>query len=455
MFWTTPPHPLARMGSISSVDSIEPNGNYQFRLGRELIWFGNMENEGCTLWDLNSANESYCDTAAFSGERSIQQMRTSSSTSNIITNFEERIICPSDATNYSLCGYIKTLNGANVTIEIRYHSDRTGIVALGTENIGVQVNGNTPWTFYHKELTFPAGTKFFDLRLNSGIPGSGTAYSWFDNVSVIRWEGWADYTISESIPTPNDYYFIQVKSSGSSEDVVINYSETGYGPAHTIEADLKVYLEGPFNGTDMNTDLTSSTNFPINQPYNTAPWDYNGTESVISIPNPDIVDWILVEFRDAPDAASATQATTIEKQAAFLKNDGSLVGLDGTSNLSFNHSIIHSLFAVVHHRNHLAIISGYHLNETGGFYTYDFTTTPNQAFNSGQKEIASGTWGMLAGDADASGLVDETDKTSVWDLQAGQSGYWDSDLNMDSQSNNMDKNDYWRPNLGESSKVPD
>ncbi len=62
--WTTPPHPLARMGSISSVDSIEPNGNYEFRLGRELIWFGNMENEGCTLWNLNSADENYCDSAS-------------------------------------------------------------------------------------------------------------------------------------------------------------------------------------------------------------------------------------------------------------------------------------------------------------------------------------------------------------------------------------------------------
>ena len=222
---------------------------------------------------------------------------------------------------------------------------------------------------------------------------------------------------------------------------------------------IKVFLEGPFNGTDMNTSLTGQPElvegFPLTQPYNLPPWNYEGTESIVSLPNPDIVDWVLIEFRDAPDAASATQATIIERQAALLKNDGSVVGLDGTSILSFNHVIIHSLFAVVYHRNHLAIISGYHLNETGGFYTYDFTTTPNQAFNSGQKEIASETWGMLAGDADASGSVNETDKTSVWDLQAGQSGYWDSDLNMDSQSNNMDKNDYWRPNLGESSKVPD
>ena len=249
--WTTPPHPLARWGSISSVDSIVPNGTYEFRLGRELIFFGNMEDEGCTLWNLNSADENYCDTAAFSGERSIQHIRTESSTSNIVTNFEERIICPSYNIKYSLCGYLKTQNGADVTIEIRYHVDRTGIFPLGTENIGVQVNGDSPWTFYHHELTIPSGTKFFDIRLSSGIPNSGTAYSWFDNVSLIRWDGWADYDVSQSIPTPNDYYFIQVKSSDISEDITLNYSESNHGSAHTIEADLKVFLEGPFNGTDM------------------------------------------------------------------------------------------------------------------------------------------------------------------------------------------------------------
>ena len=96
----------------------------------------------------------------------------------------------------------------------------------------------------------------------------------------------------------------------------------------------------------MGTSLTILNFLPLSQPYSIPPWNYNGTESVVSIPNPDIVDWILVEFRDAPDAASAIPATTIERQAAFLKNDGSVVSLDGTSILSFNHSIIQSLFVV-------------------------------------------------------------------------------------------------------------
>jgi hypothetical protein len=38
--------------------------------------------------------------------------------------------------------------------------------------------------------------------------------------------------------------------------------------------------------------------------------------------------------------------------------------------------------------------------------------------------------------------------------EVGTSGYLSSDVNMDGQSNNQDKNDMWVPNNGKSSKVP-
>jgi len=47
-----------------------------------------------------------------------------------------------------------------------------------------------------------------------------------------------------------------------------------------IELNLKAFLEGPFNGTTMNTDLTNSTILPILQSYNTSPWNYTGTEAL-------------------------------------------------------------------------------------------------------------------------------------------------------------------------------
>ncbi len=74
----------------------------------------------------------------------------------------------------------------------------------------------------------------------------------------------------------------------------------------------------------MNTHLTSLTNFPLNQPYSVAPWNYPGTESVITIPA-DVVDWVIVELRDAPDAVSADPASYVAKQAAFVLDNGSVV----------------------------------------------------------------------------------------------------------------------------------
>jgi hypothetical protein len=218
-----------------------------------------MEDEGCTLWDLNNINESYCDSVAFAGERSLQHRRDDNSPYNLITNFENRIICRSDTLNYSLCGYIKTMNGADVTIEIQYYQDFNGGYLIGEENIGTMINGDTPWTFYHKKLTLPNGTKFFNIRLNSHIPQSGEAFSWFDNVSLIRWDEYGKYDVSQQITIPNDYYFLQVKASQQLDEIVVNYSQTTFD-------ELTVGLEGPDNRS--NNFCYLEQNFP--NPFNPA-----------------------------------------------------------------------------------------------------------------------------------------------------------------------------------------
>ena len=224
-----------------------------------------------------------------------------------------------------------------------------------------------------------------------------------------------------------------------------------------FEVELKVYLEGPFNGINMNTELNSNLVIPLSQPFNIAPWNYTGSESVASIPNANVVDWVLVELRDASDAASATSGTMIEQQAAFLLNEGSIVGLNGLSLLSFNHSIIQSLFVVIWHRNHLGIISHYPLTETVGIYSYDFTTLADQVLGNltGYKEIVSGIYGMVGGDGNADGIIGSSDKLIIWEEQTGASGYIMGDFNLDGQVTNQDKNDIWINNAAKNDQVPD
>ena len=57
---------------------------------------------------------------------------------------------------------------------------------------------------------------------------------------------------------------------------------------------------------------------------------------VSSLPNADIVDWVLVEIRQADYAQHAVVSTAVSEQAAFLLKNGSIVGMDGLSNLQFN-----------------------------------------------------------------------------------------------------------------------
>jgi hypothetical protein len=219
---------------------------------------------------------------------------------------------------------------------------------------------------------------------------------------------------------------------------------------------LKEYLEGPFIGTEMTTLLNSGGLIPLTQPYNTAPWNYTGSESVGSIPNSNIVDWVLIELRDAPSASLATVATRIARQAAFLLKNGQIVGLNGSSPLQFTVTVTNQLFAIVWYKNHLGVMSSVGLINVGGTYTYDFTTSATQVHGgaSGHKQIGTGIWGMISGDGDSNGTVNLNDKTLVWSINAGKIGYFSSDFNLDRQTNNEDKNDKWYPNISKTSLVP-
>ncbi|MBC8485601.1 MAG: hypothetical protein H8D45_06130 [Bacteroidetes bacterium] len=261
----------------------------------------------------------------------------------------------------------------------------------------------------------------------------------------------------------NPTYFPGTGETGIIEMVLIAYAYSPCGDAADtmnleilpgdFDLDIKVYLEGAYNGTNMDAALNGI--LPLSQPYNCSPWNYSGTESVASIPNTNIVDWVLVELRDTTDASLATGETMIAQQAAFLLNDGSVVGLDGSDMPRHVVTITHNLFVVIWHRNHLGIMSANPATESGGVYTYDYTTPAGQAYGTNaQKDLGSSIYGMISADANADGDINADDKT-IWTSQAGTKGYKSGDFTMDGQVNNTDKNDMWLPNVGEGSQVPD
>jgi hypothetical protein len=224
---------------------------------------------------------------------------------------------------------------------------------------------------------------------------------------------------------------------------------------HGLDLDVLVFLEGPYTSGSMNTTLRDEGQIPLDQPYNVSPWFYAGTESVASIPN-NVVDWVLINLRDAPNAGSANPSTTVEMQAAFVLNNGSVVGLDGSSVLQFSATVSNEPFIVIWHRNHLGILSTTPPTEISGIYTYDFSIAMNQVYGAGlgYKSIGIGIYGMAAGDANSDGMINMTDKT-LWSANAGSSGYRPTDFNMDVQIDNTDKNGYLIENQDLSSQAPD
>lgn len=218
--------------------------------------------------------------------------------------------------------------------------------------------------------------------------------------------------------------------------------------AQTI-LNVKVFLEVLFNGTVMNTGLNSAGLITLTQPYNSAPWNYTGTENVASVPNTDIVDWVLVELRETTgDASTATADKQIHRQAAFLKSNGNIVSLDGNGLITYTGTITNNLYVIIWHRNHLAVLSSGALPGAGGVYAWDFTNQLSKAYLNGQKQLLPGIYGMKGGDSDASGVISGEDLISGWSSVAGKAGYISGDFNLDGQASNPDKNDIFLDNQG-------
>jgi hypothetical protein len=105
---------------------------------------------------------------------------------------------------------------------------------------------------------------------------------------------------------------------------------------YTFWLKLNLFLEGPIKETFMKTDLNKEGQIPLAQPYNIPPWNYDGPESVDTIPNGNIVDWVYLEIRNATGPGQAADTTAFGWKAAFLTNTGQVVDLDGTSMLQFD-----------------------------------------------------------------------------------------------------------------------
>jgi hypothetical protein len=221
-------------------------------------------------------------------------------------------------------------------------------------------------------------------------------------------------------------------------------------PPSGINVKSKIFLQGPFTSNSMSTTLTQSSLLPNSQPYNTPPWNYNGSESFVSDPNSTMVDWVLVELRNPSNPSQL-----VARRAAILKNNGLLLNTSGSEGVVFNNVDPGSYYIAIYHRNHLAIMSASPVALSLNSTLYDFTTTMNKAFGQNPMvELSPGKFGMYASDGNADGIVNTSDRDDVWLIQNGSMGYLGGDFNMNSGVTVHDVNQLWNLNNGVVTQVP-
>lgn len=223
-----------------------------------------------------------------------------------------------------------------------------------------------------------------------------------------------------------------------------------------IQLNIKIFPAGPFNGANLSNLLNSYQYLPLYQPYANYPWFYSGNEQVGCIPTSQVVDWVLLEFRGCTGGPeNATPETILKRQAAFLIADGSVRTTNGISSIEYVHDTLLNLYFILYHRNHLPVMSTSPITKLNN--NIDFTTSSSKAFGGflAQIELAQGVWGMIPGNADGNGMVNNQDKLDFWKPQAGKTGYWAGDFNLNGHVDNSDKIGYWEPNVGSGTQTPD
>ena len=256
--------------------------------------------------------------------------------------------------------------------------------------------------------------------------------------NLVPWGRFTAVWNGRLTPVTRDAVNDWVSTTGITQTDFINEWKLA-DPRYTMNA--TVLLRGNYNtGTGlMSTSLNSGGLIPLAQPYNTTPFNYTGTETVPSIPNANVVDWILAELRIPATGlgADAASATIVGRKAGFLLNNGTVVDLDGVTPLAFDINKQGAGFMTIRHRNHLGVMSASLPSNATGTYGNDF-----RVLNNWYKAVGAPTdpeilltptanYGLWAGDANKSGNLSATDINAIKvAIAASSSGYLLTDVNL-------------------------
>ena len=222
----------------------------------------------------------------------------------------------------------------------------------------------------------------------------------------------------------------------------------GFQQPNTVKVRLNVaaLLQGPYDGGTglMNDALRTSALVPLTEPYTALGYGFVGgggestTAPVLATTGNDaIVDWVVVELRDATDAT-----LVLASQSALVQRDGDVVATDGLSPITFSRPPGSYHIAVLH-RNHLGVMTFAPVALGDVPFDLDFTLASTATYGTEARKDINGTQLLWSGDVTFNGAVKYTgagnDRDPILQVIGGVvptnvvAGYYQEDVNLNGE----------------------
>ncbi|MBK9538387.1 MAG: delta-60 repeat domain-containing protein [Flavobacteriales bacterium] len=178
--------------------------------------------------------------------------------------------------------------------------------------------------------------------------------------------------------------------------------------APVVLVQAKAYLGGSFDqGTGLMQDqLRTAALLPLSEPYTALGYMHMGgggeqtTAPVLtSTGNSAIVDWVVLELRDAGDPGMV-----LGTRSALVQRDGDVVDMDGYSPVAFNLPP-QNYHVAIRHRNHLGVMTASSIGLSNSPTTIDLTVPGTIVWGANARKNINGTLVLWPGDVNSDGTA--------------------------------------------------
>lgn len=210
----------------------------------------------------------------------------------------------------------------------------------------------------------------------------------------------------------------------------------------TYTVGAKVFLAGALNWTTylMRDDLRTGGYLPATEPLTAQGWTMENPGAVASAAvlaatgSNAVVDWVIVELKN-----NNSGYTLAARKACLVRVDGTVITPEGDPVIGFNSTTTAGKYLVIHHRNHLGVMSAAPIATNG--QVIDFTLTSTAVYGTDAMQSNGTRRALWAGNTNSDIILKytgpENDRDPVLTIvgstvpTSSVTGYRREDVNLD------------------------